>query len=194
MRIITGPTVQLGLDLSYPSLGSRQSQLQFVSIRRRTPSIPHSPLPTCWSPSPCTRLSRARTTTGPPSCPTAISWQRACPPLSWRDSGRATADSSHVHMTSINQVGGQLYPDNLATPTPQTFSVASPPTDSLGFGVDHPTRRWSCVAPRPLSTRFEPALFLRGFHHWFTFVPPSDPNPRVSGESIFELVWRSFSW
>jgi hypothetical protein len=22
----------------------------------------------------------------------------------------------------------------------------------------------------------------------------SDPNPRVSGESIFELVWRSFSW
>jgi hypothetical protein len=61
-----------------------------------------------------------------------------------------------------------------ATPTPQTFSVASPPTDSLGFGVDHPTRRWSCVAPRPLSTRFEPALFLRGFHHWFTFVPPSD--------------------
>jgi hypothetical protein len=23
---------------------------------------------------------------------------------------------------------------------------------------------------------------------------PSDPNPQVSGESIFELVWRSFSW
>jgi hypothetical protein len=22
----------------------------------------------------------------------------------------------------------------------------------------------------------------------------SDPNPQVSGESIFELVWRSFSW
>ena len=21
-----------------------------------------------------------------------------------------------------------------------------------------------------------------------------DPNPRVSGESIFKLVWRSFSW
>jgi hypothetical protein len=50
------------------------------------------------------------------------------------------ADSSHVHMTSINQVGGQLYPDSLATPTPQAFSVASPPTDSLGYGVDHPPR------------------------------------------------------
>jgi hypothetical protein len=49
---------------------------------------------------------------------------------------RATADSSHVHLTSIGQVGGQLYPDSIATPTPQTFSMASPPTASLGFGVD----------------------------------------------------------
>src|SRR3954464_5048767 len=59
------------------------------------------------------------------------------PPLpSWVDGGRATADSSHVHVTSIDQVGAQLYPGSLATPTPQAFSVASPPTASLGFGVD----------------------------------------------------------
>jgi hypothetical protein len=54
---------------------------------------------------------------------------------------RATADSSHVHATSISQVGGQLYPDSIATSTPQTFDVASPPTDSLGYGVDLPVRR-----------------------------------------------------
>jgi hypothetical protein len=50
--------------------------------------------------------------------------------------GRATAGGSHVHAASIDQVGGQLSPDSIATPTPQPFSVASPPTDSLGFGVD----------------------------------------------------------
>jgi hypothetical protein len=54
---------------------------------------------------------------------------------------RATADSSHVHVTSIDQFGGQIYPDSLATSTPQTFDVASPPTDSIGFGVDRPVTR-----------------------------------------------------
>ena len=35
---------------------------------------------TCWSPSPCTRLSRARTTTRPPPRPAPISGRHACPP------------------------------------------------------------------------------------------------------------------
>jgi hypothetical protein len=30
-------------------------------------------------------------------------------------------------VSSIDQVGVQLYPGSLATPTPQTFNVASPP-------------------------------------------------------------------
>ena len=30
-------------------------------------------------------------------------------------------------MSSIDQVGAQLYPGSIATPTPQTFTVASPP-------------------------------------------------------------------
>jgi hypothetical protein len=40
---------------------------------------------------------------------------------------------------SIGQGGAQLYPGSIATPTPQTFNVASPPAIGPGFGVDHPS-------------------------------------------------------
>lgn len=36
---------------------------------------------------------------------------------------------------SIGQVGAQLYPDSIATVTPQAFTVASPPLELDGFGV-----------------------------------------------------------
>ena len=80
MRIITGPTVQFGLDLPYPTLRPKQRELRFIGVHRRPPGIPASFLPTCWPPSPCARLSRARTTTGPPPRPTAIGRQRTRPP------------------------------------------------------------------------------------------------------------------
>ena len=41
--------------------------------------------------------------------------------------GRATADGSHVHQKSIDEGGAHLYPDSIATATPQAFTVASPP-------------------------------------------------------------------
>jgi hypothetical protein len=43
---------------------------------------------------------------------------------------------------SIGQGGTQLYPGSIATPTPQAFSVASPPPELNGFGVRprHPAR------------------------------------------------------
>src|SRR5690606_7523361 len=63
MRVIAGPTVQLGLDLQYPSFCHPGGVLQIVDIHRRCPpGLPVLRLLTCWSPSPCTRLSRARTT------------------------------------------------------------------------------------------------------------------------------------
>ena len=34
MRIITGPTVQLGLDLQYPALRQKQGVLQLIGIHR----------------------------------------------------------------------------------------------------------------------------------------------------------------
>jgi hypothetical protein len=37
---------------------------------------------------------------------------------------------------SIGQGNAQLYSGSIATPTPQAFSVASPPEQEPGFGVD----------------------------------------------------------
>lgn len=41
-------------------------------------------------------------------------------------------------MRSIGQGGAQLYPGSIATTTPQTFIVASPPPELDGFGVQTP--------------------------------------------------------
>lgn len=37
---------------------------------------------------------------------------------------------------SIKKLGARLYPGSLAMPTPQAFSMASPPDLKTGFGVD----------------------------------------------------------
>jgi len=50
-------------------------------------------------------------------------------------------DGSHVHDSSIGQGGAQLYSGSIATPTPQAFSVASPPAFKPGYGVDDPASR-----------------------------------------------------
>src|SRR5512144_2095429 len=83
MRIAGCPAVQLGLDLPYPSLSPVQLTLQFVGVHRRPPGIPSSLLPTCWPPWPCTRLSHARTTTGPPSLPRSSAGDGPCPRPGW---------------------------------------------------------------------------------------------------------------
>jgi hypothetical protein len=41
----------------------------------------------CWTPSPCIRLSRTRTTTGPPPHPGGIDWRRVFPSTSWQLAG-----------------------------------------------------------------------------------------------------------
>ena len=42
---------------------------------------------------------------------------------------------------SIDEGGARLDPDSIATPTPQTFAVASPPDQQTGYGVDPPPPR-----------------------------------------------------
>ena len=134
--VVVGPTVQLGLNLPYSSLRPKQRELRFVGIHQRPPGIPASSLPTCWPPSPCARLSRARTTTGPPPHPAAIGRQRTCPPagLAARWGGRPGMVPTFT-MESIDEGGARLDPDSIATPTPQFFDVASPPDRQTGFGV-----------------------------------------------------------
>ena len=51
-----------------------------------------------------------------------------------------TRDGSRVHREPIDQLGIQLCPGSIATTTPQSFIVASPPARRAGFGVDHPPR------------------------------------------------------
>ena len=90
----------------------------------------------------------------PPSGPQPATGLPTTRPAAWRP-GRPRVVPTFTK-TSIGQIGAQLYPGSIATPTPQTFSVASPPSAAHGFGVDpgkHPASR---TAPRPLSTRFEP--------------------------------------
>jgi hypothetical protein len=72
------PSVQLGLDSQYP----RPPRRDWATTRRCSPTTSwHSMLSAAGSlgPSPCGRLSRSRTTTGPPSHHHSISRQRACP-------------------------------------------------------------------------------------------------------------------
>src|SRR5215204_763879 len=115
----------------------------------------------------------------------------------WMPVGRATADGSHVHQKSIDEGGAHLYPDSIATATPQAFTVASPP-DHRNRLRSWPARQKKTNQPRtahrPISVRFEPALDLRGFKQRFlTYAFPSllagpgpsdSPNPsRTSSEA-----------
>ena len=49
-------------------------------------------------------------------------------------------NGSRVHEQPIDQLGTQLCPGSIATVTPQTFTMTSPPTRLAGFGVDPPQR------------------------------------------------------
>lgn len=74
---------------------------------------------------------------------------------------------------SIGQVGTQLYPGSIATPTPQTFDVASTPVEKSGVGVGFLAKQKPRTASRPISARLEPVPRLRGVNHWFAFAVPS---------------------
>src|SRR6266508_1527028 len=49
--------------------------------------------------------------------------------------------ASHVHDVPVGGGGAQLFPGSLATPTPQPFSVASPPAQLAGVEVALPSAR-----------------------------------------------------
>jgi hypothetical protein len=89
-------------------------------------------------------------------------------PAAWQP-GRPRAVPTFTR-SSIGQAGTQLYPGSIATPTPQTFNVASPPPAAHGFGVDprHPPAVTHCTpGPYPpdlsqaLVTRLQPLIHSR---------------------------------
>src|SRR5205085_12378095 len=65
-RIVGRPLVQLRLHHEYPVFGLVEVGPRIADIHRRPPRCALM-LRTRWTTSPCVRLSRARTTTGPPS-------------------------------------------------------------------------------------------------------------------------------
>jgi hypothetical protein len=92
-----------------------------------------------WTPSPCGRLSRPRTTTGPPPHPAGIGRRCAFPPGSRLLPGMGTGGMVPTFTPEpFDGVGAQLCPCSIATATPQAFTVASRPTTSPSPGVPRP--------------------------------------------------------
>jgi hypothetical protein len=87
--VVGGPSVQLGLDLRYPTPGQHAVPVcvRSVGVHRRPRSLPVPQLRTRCPPSPCGRLSRPRTTTGTPPHLEAVSRRRTCPPPTWPAGG-----------------------------------------------------------------------------------------------------------
>lgn len=173
ITIVGRPTVQLGLHLQYPALGLEQRELQRVGIHRRPPGIAASSLPTCWPPSPCTELSSARTTTGPPPHlrPSAGNGPALLAGPAVRKS-RATAGGSHVHHVPIGQVGVPLLPRQhhhayaadlqrgLPTGSWRPASKLTAPVETSGH----------VLHPGPISARLESGDKTYGALHGFLFV------------------------
>jgi hypothetical protein len=70
-------------DVQYPCLGLIKVGPRCMGVHERLPDMPVLPCRTPWAPSPCGRLSRPRTTRGPPSCPRLFSRRRALPLPTW---------------------------------------------------------------------------------------------------------------
>ena len=130
-----------------------------------------------WAPSPCRRLSRPRTTTGPPSRPEAISRQRACPSPPWLGGGKGGL-GRFPRSPRTDRRGWRP-----AIPLQPRHGYAAGLPRGLTTGARNRLRsrrpqvlRSACTAARPTSTRSEPVATLRGFKHWFTLVTPICPR------------------
>ena len=97
------PLVQLRLHREYPRLGLIEVGPRRAGVHQRPPRSALM-LRTRWTPSPCDRLSRPRTTTGPPPHPDGISRRRAFPPTSRPPAVGDRRDGSHVHSRTVRRV------------------------------------------------------------------------------------------
>src|SRR5215204_94269 len=79
--ILTGPSVQLGLDLQYPD--PVLDRTRCVGVHWRPPDLPAPVLRTRCRPWPCGRLSRPRTTTAAPPRQRSLGGRCACPRPVW---------------------------------------------------------------------------------------------------------------
>ena len=113
------------------------------------------------SPSPCTRLSRARTTTRAPPPTRAISGRCALPAP--RRARRRHRSGSHVHCRSLVRVGAQLFPCGPVATLTRTMRRDSFPAHQSA-GRDGPPCSGDSLhrLTRPVSIGFEPSSTLKG--------------------------------
>ena len=95
----------------------------------------------------------------------------------------------------IKELGARLYPGSLAMPTPQAFSMASPPDLKTGFGVDRPRHRAGAVTrcePGPYPSGLSRVGHLRGVRQRFLSYAFSSllagPGPSDSADPLRTLV------
>ena len=141
------PLVQLRLHFEYSRLCLDKLRPRRADIHQRPPRSA-SMLRTHWTPSPCTRLSRARTTTGPPPHPAGIDRRQVFPSV--LRTGKREGTNGMVPtftLEPLDRVGAQLCSCNFATATPQAFTVASRPATSPSQGVLR--SRWNECALQP---------------------------------------------
>jgi len=88
-------------------------------------------------------------------------------------------DGSHVHCEPFNGIGAQLCPCNIATATPQTFTMASRPAQRHQPRSSFHHVVEVRVALQPRSARFELVPVLRGFQPLVPHVrlPSCLPDP-----------------
>ena len=142
------------------------------------------------SPGPQSGSSRPRLLRGLRPTIWAIGRQRTYPPIRLAAGpGGNQAVVPTFTLRSIGQVGAWLYPGSIATATPQTFTMASPPLELDGFGVPPTTtakrRKASALQTGPYPPGSSTASRLRGVGHQFTRrVTPSDLARRT------RIVWQ----
>jgi hypothetical protein len=149
-RIGRRPSVQLRLHRQYPRPRRSDVRPRFAGVHQRTPADAKMPR-SRWTPSPCDRLSRPRTTTDPPPRPGRVSRRRAFPRSArWlRTRSGATGVVPTFTLDPFDGIGAQLCPCSIAAITPQTFTAASRPATSPGPGVPGTARTPSRCALLP---------------------------------------------
>ena len=131
-------------------------------------------LQACWTPSPaplggaCSRLSRPRTTTGPPPHSGSISWQRAFPPDRQKRIGTgAIGVVPTFTLKPLDRVGTQLCSCNIVTATPQTFTVTSRSTGLTDQRVFRALKHGYALPPSPYLSGWSWCVNLGALYRWF---------------------------
>jgi hypothetical protein len=179
--ILGRPSGQLGLDPQYPRLrlldGERRPRR--AGMHRRPPSLPATSLRTRCRPSPCTRLSRARTTTAAPPAPRPTAVGEPARHRPGRTAGRRPQKRSHVPHLPV---------DGAVPSFPRQPRHTTAADLQRGLPAGPPHRRRSRIAQPQACVHCCPAHIhqvgagsgLTGVDHWFSSAstfPSRLPDP-----------------